>query len=151
MSQWVKANQDVAVNKEYSQIEIGVGVGNMNGEVMAVLREPVIFSTDPTSVEARAALCAGLLCQELGLDHVLFEGDAKLVVEAIGKPHENFTRYGRIVEEIKQVLGGFKAWNLRYINSDFNQVAHVLAKDAVLYNTKCIDRVTSHVVWTYLV
>lgn len=65
-----------------------------------------MFNSDSTSIEAITALRACIYYCEFGLDQVLLEGDAKIVIDAANNPRENFTQYRHIVEKIKHVLTG---------------------------------------------
>lgn len=64
------------------------------------------------------------------------QGDAKIVVDAMNTVEENFTRYGHLVEDIKLFTRGPAVWKMQYVKRDFNQVAHLLTKDALLSNSR---------------
>lgn len=99
------------------------------------MRALVDFSTDPIVAEARVALNTCLFCKDLGLHNIILEGDAKMVVEAVNKMEENFITNGHLVKDIKLFTKDQAAWKIQYIKRDSNQVAHLLAKDALLINS----------------
>lgn len=106
---------------------------------MAAMRALTYFYLDSIAAKAQAALIACLFCIDLGLSNVILEGDANVVVDVVKSSQENFSKYGHLVEEIKLFIHGYDTWQIHYVIKDFNQVAHLLAKDALLCNSVCID------------
>ncbi|XP_059450979.1 uncharacterized protein LOC132181760 [Corylus avellana] len=89
-----------------------------------------IGNLDPTAAEALASLYAVRWCQELGRRAIILEGDAKQVVEAINSDVNNGSRFGHIVEDIRQTLKTFPRWRCAFANRNANAAAHGLAKGA---------------------
>ena len=56
---------------------------------------------DSSTAEARAVLMAVKICKELGFSKVQFEGDAKIVIDAVLSKEEDRSRLGNVV-------GGYK-------------------------------------------
>jgi hypothetical protein len=79
----IKANWDAAVDKVRKKMGIGVILQDCNGEVLATLSAPKDFIIAPEIAEATAALRAAYFCQELGFSHIILEGDALQVVQAL--------------------------------------------------------------------
>lgn len=61
-------------------------VRNSQGAVLAAMRLATNFCSNSTTAESRAALTACLFYyRDLGLSNVIFEGDAKVVVNVVNK------------------------------------------------------------------
>jgi hypothetical protein len=80
---WCKANWDVAFNKELQRVGVGVIVRDNNGRVLAAKSFTKRGVLKPLIGETMASYYAAQLCNQLGLQKVILEGDAKTVVEAI--------------------------------------------------------------------
>ena len=87
----------------------------------------------PTTAESIAALHGVLLGHELGVPSVIFEGDAKQVVQAVNAQEPCNCIYGHIVEGIQDALKGCTRTCFTYIAREGNCVAHGLAKEAILH------------------
>jgi ribonuclease HI len=49
--------------------------------------------------EATALFYAASLCRELGIHEVVFEGDAKQVVDAVNSNMSRWSRFGHLIED----------------------------------------------------
>jgi hypothetical protein len=67
-------------------------------------------------------------CNEVGLEKVCLEGDAKNVVDALNFLEANWSRIGHIVADAKVLLLTFAHWEVQYVSRDTNFAAHNLAK-----------------------
>lgn len=106
-------------------IGIRVVIWNSQGEVLAILRALVEFSTNSTIAEAIAALNTCLFCKELRLHNVILEGDAKVTVKAINKLEEDLIAYGHLVEDIKLFTNNKQ---LRRYNKGFQSSGILISK-----------------------
>ena len=61
----------------------GLVVRDNRGLMVATRCQTVLGNFDLQTTEARAALVAAQLCRENGFTSVMFEGDAKVVIDAI--------------------------------------------------------------------
>ncbi|XP_041027052.1 uncharacterized protein LOC121267270 [Juglans microcarpa x Juglans regia] len=110
---------------------LGVVLRNEKGEVLACAcykRPPV---SDFVMAKTVALWYAVDLCNELGFNKVIFEGDAQLVVEAVNSEDEDLFARGHIIEDIKTVFKGRSAWKVKFIRREENGVAHLLAKNTL--------------------
>ncbi|KAF5451881.1 hypothetical protein F2P56_026941 [Juglans regia] len=81
---YVKANFDAAFDKEKECMGGGgVVIRDSDGSVQAALTFYKDHISSALQVESTALLRAMELCSELGFNQVCFEGDAKLVVDAV--------------------------------------------------------------------
>jgi ribonuclease HI len=62
--------------------------------VVAVQCKTFLGIFDSLVAEARAALMAIQVCKEMGFMHFVFEGDAKVVIDAINSPGSDWSKIG---------------------------------------------------------
>jgi ribonuclease HI len=67
-----------------------------------ILAEPVVG-------EALAALQMIEFCRIRGYTRIILEGDSLIVVQAINRIGENWSRYENIIADIQAVLAGFRS------------------------------------------
>jgi ribonuclease HI len=82
-------------------------------------------------VELAAAGVAVKTCKVLGYKWVHFEGDAKVVVDAVNREGVDRSRLGHLVADIKAKLRNFDYWKFTFVQRNGNKVAHMLARHAV--------------------
>jgi ribonuclease HI len=85
-------------------------------------------------IESIAAWRAVILCEELGLQSVEFEGDSMVVVNALNSNTPYWRACGSIVEDTRDRLLQFLTWSVQHARREANQVAHFLAKHALSVN-----------------
>lgn len=84
----------------------GLIVRNTMGEVIASSCNTKRNVSSTQIAETRALWTTINMCLEIGLKKVVFEGDAKQVVEAINNSKENWTLNCQIIEDINILSGG---------------------------------------------
>jgi hypothetical protein len=67
----------------------------------------------------------------LNISSVVFEGDAKGVVDGINSAEVDRGWMGHVIADIKQELATLVDWKVQFIRRDDNKAAHLLAKSAV--------------------
>lgn len=80
---WCKVNWDASFAKSSDRIGLGIIVRDSRGNVLVARSLTRKGLLEPIMWEAVASYYAALLCKELALTHVILEGDAKQVVDAI--------------------------------------------------------------------
>lgn len=60
--------------------------------------------SNPTVVEAVGAWVAVDMCRQLGITHVILEGDSLEVVQAIQKEGKCWSIYGHLINDTKSLL-----------------------------------------------
>jgi hypothetical protein len=63
----------------------------------------------------------------MGFTHVVSEGDALLIVEAMGSKSPCPRYFGQLIENTRIVLQDFQAYKVIHVKRQANQAAHVLA------------------------
>ncbi|XP_035545959.1 uncharacterized protein LOC108997798 [Juglans regia] len=127
----LKANFDAAIDVSSKKLGIRVVIRDDRGELVAACSAIRVFNSVAFVVECYALWEAMVLCEELGLGTVIFEGDAKGVTEAVSKEEKNDSCWGHLVEGLQQKLGMFDRWETGFVHREGNEVAHQLAKLAL--------------------
>ncbi|XP_042980081.1 uncharacterized protein LOC122310263 [Carya illinoinensis] len=76
-----KANWDASVDKVQCKVGIGVVIRDWNGCVVATLRSQKDMFLDPLLAESFSVLKAVILCNQLNMQDVIFEGGSLNVVQ----------------------------------------------------------------------
>jgi ribonuclease HI/exonuclease III len=126
-----KVNWDVAVDNALQRIGVGVLVRDYQGLVHAALCKTIHSCYVPVVAEAIGALIAAEFSRDLGIQDIVLEGDALLVVKAIKDSGPQWNLYGHIVEDIRAVLNNLRSWFAGHAKREANFAAHFLAKEAV--------------------
>lgn len=103
-------------------------IRDWHGEVLACQNSSNSFRVDPILAECEVLWRAIQLCEELGLEKVKLEGDAKVVIYAILKNEECSILYGSIINDVKSYLTSGPPCSLDFVHRERNNVAHLLAR-----------------------
>ncbi|XP_042952224.1 uncharacterized protein LOC122289303 [Carya illinoinensis] len=68
------------------------------------------------------------LCQELGMQQVIFEGDAKVVIDGVNGIKSNCSWQGQLLDDMKFLLLRHTDWKLHFVKRNGNKAAHSAAK-----------------------
>jgi ribonuclease HI len=129
---WYKANWDVAIDKSQGRVGIGVIIRDEKGQTIAAMSKTRLENLEPTTGEAFAAFNAACLCRDLELQHIMMEGDAKLIVDAVNSNTTTWSRFGHIIDDTRRILDGFIRWKCNHVRREANEAAHRLAKAATM-------------------
>ncbi|CAL1356986.1 unnamed protein product [Linum trigynum] len=86
---------------------------------------------DPLVVEVLALREAIWRCLEQGFSTVLFEGDAKVVIDKINRAENGDSRMGAVLEEIVSYFAFHSGFSVRFVGRSHNRVAHMVARKAL--------------------
>jgi ribonuclease HI len=125
---WLKANWDASIKKDQSWMGFRVVVRDERGSAVVALCKTSLGRLDPQVVEARAVLMAIQVCKEMGFSKVHFEGDAKVVIDAVNSLKPDKSYKGLVVEDIRQELQGMEHLQMTFVHQEGNHAAHTLAK-----------------------
>jgi ribonuclease HI len=125
---WLTANWDAAINNKEGRWGLGMILRDHTGRMIAAKCSARLGCLNPAAAEAIAALEAMVLCCRLGYDRIQFEGNAKLVVEAITTIEPDWSTKGHIIDAMEEQARSFHQWQISHISREANQIAHVLAK-----------------------
>lgn len=123
---WVKANWDAGVNHKTGEVGLGAVIRDHQG-MMWVAKS----MTRRGFLEPVAATMAADLCREMGFRHVMLEGDAQVVINAVKSPFPDDSGTGHLTADLRVALSSIPDWEVGHICRQSNQVAHVLASLAL--------------------
>ncbi|KAF5462824.1 hypothetical protein F2P56_018800 [Juglans regia] len=127
----LKVNFDAALKESTKKLGLGVIISDCRGEVFAAASLRRTLSYGAYGAECTALWEAMILCEELGIGEVIFEGDAKIVIDAVSSGERDDSSLGHLVENLQQKLNSHSRWKLAFIHREGNEVAHQLAKLAL--------------------
>lgn len=94
----------------------------------------VLFVNSLVMAEIHALESAMEFSMEIGLEHVIFEGDALVNTKEVQATAECWNQYGQTIQDLRASSQGKISWTLRYALRECNQVAHKMAKFALENN-----------------
>jgi hypothetical protein len=83
---------------------------------------------DPAISEAIGAKMGAELGRSLGLHSIFLEGDASVVVSALNREEQEFSRLGSIIVATRKILREFLVWKVGSVRRSCNNAAHQLAR-----------------------
>ena len=128
----MKINFDVVVCTSYSMVTAVVRAPN--GSILA-WKTKLLLPSSTLLGEAQACLTIVNLAMEKGWQFCLFEGDAKVVIDACCSILSTPWEIRDVVLEILSYAIYFTTWDLKFISRLGNEAAHHLA--AMAYNLYC--------------
>ncbi|XP_042954550.1 uncharacterized protein LOC122290955 [Carya illinoinensis] len=130
-AEFVKVNWDASTDLKRRRMGMGVIMRDENAD-------PLLAVCDSRSniLTAEVAECYALwkplqVCSELNVQKVIFEGDAKAIIEAVKNNEEDWSDIDPLIEDIRNVLSNRKDWFIQFDYRERNIVAHNLAKAAL--------------------
>jgi len=127
----VKVNWDAAVDKRKNLMGVGVIARNNSGAVLAAQCAVQRFILDPAIAEVIGAKMGAKLGRTLGLHSIFLEGDASVVVSALNREEDEFSRLGSIIVATRKILREFPVCKVGSVRRSCNKAAHQLARLAV--------------------
>ncbi|XVF76350.1 hypothetical protein PTKIN_Ptkin13bG0259600 [Pterospermum kingtungense] len=86
------------------------------------------------SIRALAAVVrdsiGDFIVADLGFETVIFETNAKLVVDAIRSWDTDFTEFGSIIAKCRALLHHGNSYSVSYVRGQANEATHVLARES---------------------
>jgi ribonuclease HI len=105
----------------------GCDVRDSSGNLQAASCHVEFLMADPVVGEVLAALHTVEFCRDKGFSLIVLEGDSLLVVQAINNTRVNWSRIGLIIDDIPNILKGFKWRKICHTKQQGNKAAHTLA------------------------
>ena len=136
---WYKVNVDGAVFNELGSCGIGIVIRNERGEIMGAMSKRMDLPLGALEVEAKAFEEGLLLAGDLGLKHIVLEGDAQVVTDALMGCSSPPTSIQMIIEGIQRLNCNVLVWKVSKVCRTSNMAAHRMAR-----NAKCVN---DSVIW----
>ena len=107
---------------------MGVVIRDHEGNMIGALSERIALPPSVEDVEALACRRAISFAQEIGLQEVVFEGDAEIIINSLNSDKECMASFGLLIEDSQQLVASFRAFAFSYVKRKGNGVADKLAK-----------------------
>jgi ribonuclease HI len=127
---WWKCNVDASFSQNPHGMAYAWCLRDVNGEFIAAGTNSCNFHVTVTEGEALAILEAMRQCIERGWTNILFESDAKLVVEAVHSTKQGNSELSSIISSIKLLLQQHSNFEVKFTKRQANMAAHTLARAA---------------------
>ncbi|XP_048493311.1 uncharacterized protein LOC125493829 [Beta vulgaris subsp. vulgaris] len=124
---WLKVNFDAHLS-DNGEIGMGAVMRDSSGVVKFAATKRVGARWDATLAEAMAARFVVEVTLRLGYDHVIFEGDALVVVQAVKNNVDGMAPLFRVFYDIRRFIQNFVAFSFLHVKRAGNVVAHLLAR-----------------------
>ncbi|XP_042974642.1 uncharacterized protein LOC122306274 [Carya illinoinensis] len=108
------------------------------GEILVAAGEQMNYMIDAAIVESFALRKAMEVCHDLNFNNVWFEGDAQNIENAVNAETKDMSRYGSVIEDVKNMLKGREKWSVSFVFREANEATHVLAKEALFFQSKIV-------------
>lgn len=73
------------------------------------------------------------------MSNLIVEGGAIRVINLLKEETEDWSQGGIIVAEAKSLLNSYSSWSTNHVRRTANQAAHLLAREAAVFNVNCIE------------
>ncbi|KAF5481399.1 hypothetical protein F2P56_002053 [Juglans regia] len=124
-----KLNFDGAYDAEGSLMGLGIVVRNFRGEVEIVVSAPrSYYVCSAFTVECYALMSGIQLCLEMNMHQVLFEHDAKQVIDGVKGCNSDLSWEGQLIDDIQVLMSAQARWDTCFVRRDGNKAAHMAAK-----------------------
>ena len=130
---WYKVNVNRTVFKESGSCGIGIVIRNERGEIIGAMSKRMDLSLGALEVEAKAFKEGMLLARDLGMKHIVQEGDVQGVIDALMGCSSPPTSIQMIIEGIQRQI-----WKARYVRRTIIMAAHLMARNAKFVNDSVI-------------
>ncbi|XP_075507369.1 uncharacterized protein LOC142544190 [Primulina tabacum] len=111
---FLKCNTDAAIFTNNNAFGLSSVLRDENGEFMACRVQHELGNPMVKECEVLALINAITWIQEMNLTNVIFELDAKNVVDAINSPADDATEFGSLVHQCKLLLNQGTAFSVQF-------------------------------------
>lgn len=98
-----KVNWDSVVDNINGCMGIGIIVRDLKGHMIAAKSLTIMKNLESVVAEALAVSYAVMFSKELGLQHIIFEGEALEVVNVLNFTSRSFSRLGQLVVDTQLI------------------------------------------------
>jgi ribonuclease HI len=116
----------------------GVVIRDSTGRMIAATNSYIPHLTDAQMAEAYAFKEGLMLAQHIGGNRLIIQSDCMEIVEVMKKGASQQTQLLQYMMNASLFGGGFQEISIEHLNREANQVAHELARQAMIMKTNCI-------------
>jgi hypothetical protein len=130
-SGWMKVNVDTALDRRAGKMGFGLIMRDHEGKFIAAKSIMRMGLWDSAASEALEAYFGVILGQEIGVQKMILEGDAKQIIDAIQEKDKQDSMIGHLIDDVRLSLENIPEWKVDHVYRETNRVAHGLAKLAL--------------------
>lgn len=125
---FLKCNVDATVSESSSMAGYGAVIRNHNGVFVSAKASPINFLPPVRECEALAIRDALQWVSNRDDKFVIFETDAKIVVDAVYDSFNDESEFGDIISDIRGFLNYNRNFSIHAIGRQANELAHLTAR-----------------------
>ena len=128
ISSLYKVNYDGAIFKEMGAASLEVVIRDSKGSVIGAMAKRIPLPLSVATMEALACRRAVLFAKELSIFEASFEGNAKIVTNALRDGGSNHPKFGHVINDSLILASDLRFCNFSHVKRLGNLVAHFLAR-----------------------
>ncbi|XP_074327339.1 uncharacterized protein LOC141665258 [Apium graveolens] len=125
---YLKLNVDAGLTKGENMFTVGMTIRDDKGHFVTGKNMKIVGQVSVLEAEARGVREAINLVNNIGLQHVVIESDAQVVVQALKSKESYQVEVGHIIDECKEMLGNRADLSIIHIKNQANMGAHWMAR-----------------------
>ncbi|CAN0916153.1 Putative ribonuclease H protein At1g65750 [Linum grandiflorum] len=141
---YVKCNTDAAYFTTLGKVGLGACIRDEVGNLLWYRTVCKRGGSCSKENEALAVWEGMKWCMEIGFDRVIFESDAQVVVDELGREVEDRREFGDIIRRCRSILLSKPGYSVCFVRRDGNQVAHRLAQQARVLASPSVGETIPH-------
>ncbi|XP_058771922.1 uncharacterized protein LOC131645266 [Vicia villosa] len=135
---WLKCNVDAGFNTSLGTTNGGWCVRDSGGRFMVA---GTLWNRGNVSIVEAEAIALKEVIQgaiNLHLQHIIFESDSQIVVQATKDPSLGNSEFSLIINSIRNLLSSRNDFEVKFVKRQANCVAHSLAKAANFWSRRAV-------------
>ena len=125
-----KVNFDVAFFSSEGTASLGIVICDSSSKVLHALAQQIVKPTFVAAAKALAYHRAMFFAKEHRVLDCIFEGDAKVIVQAIRSLDSSHPEYGNVIRDVLQLVNFFSFCSVSHVKRQGNLVAHCLDRSS---------------------
>jgi ribonuclease HI len=110
-----EVNVDAALDRGAGKMGFGLIMRDHEGKLVAAKSIMRMGSWDSAAAEALAAYFGVILGQEIGVQKMILEGDAKQIIDAIQEKDRQDSMIGHLIDDVRLSLNNIPEWKVNHV------------------------------------
>ena len=135
---FLMVNVDASYDENRDSGSTGVIIRDCSGDMIVAASRYIPHLVDAPMAEAFALKDGLMLSQQIGGNRIIIQSDCMEVTEIMSNGGCTANSAAAIYDECNTVWRGFQKISIEHVSRDANQVAHALARQAMILNENCM-------------
>ena len=135
---FLMVNIDASYDEDRGSGSTGVIIRDCSGGMIAAANRHISHVVDAPMAEAFALKDGLMQAQHIGGNRIIIQSDCMEVIEIMSNGGFTANSAAAIYDECNIVWSGFQKISIEHVSRDANQVAHALARQAMISNENCM-------------